>query len=89
MKLQIEIFTAGCPVCDPVVDLVKETADENSEIKVYDLVEQCDDKECLVKIKDYTIKRVPSIVVNGELLDCCKNNGITKEDLTAAGIGHN
>ena len=26
MKRQIEIFTAGCPVCEPVVQLVKETA---------------------------------------------------------------
>ncbi len=23
MKRQIEVFTAGCPVCDPVVKLVK------------------------------------------------------------------
>ena len=86
MKRSVEIFTAGCPVCNPVVQLVKETSCESCEITIYDLVEQCEEQVCLDKMKEYGIKRIPSVVVNGRLLDCC-NNEITADDLTKAGIG--
>ena len=70
MKRQIEIFTAGCPVCEPTVQLVKETVCEICETTIYNLSEQCDNKVCITKMKDYGIKRLPTIVVNGKLLDC-------------------
>ncbi|HXH19008.1 MAG TPA: hypothetical protein VNJ07_07975 [Chitinophagales bacterium] len=87
MKRQIEIFTAGCPVCNPVVDLVKSLVFDSCEVTVYDVVKQCGSKECLSKVEQYAIKRLPAIAVNGELLNCCIDKGITKEDLIAAGIG--
>lgn len=87
MKRQIEIFTAGCPLCDPVVKMVKEIACDKCEITVYDLVKQCDHKICLTKMKEYDIKKVPAVAVNGELLSCCKNEGVTREELIEAGIG--
>ena len=86
MKRTVEIFTAGCPVCDPVVQLVKETSCDNCEITIYDLVKQCEEKTCTDKMRAYGINRVPSIVANGKLLDCC-DRAITKQDLTNAGIG--
>ncbi|MBI1342441.1 MAG: glutaredoxin [Terrimonas sp.] len=85
MKQKIEIFTAGCPVCDPVVNLVKETISDNSDIIIYDLVKQCEEKTCIQKMSVYGINRVPSIVVNGKLLECC-DSPITKQDLVMAGI---
>jgi len=85
MKRTVEIFTAGCPVCDPVVKLVKETANDNCEITVYDLVKQCEEKICIDKMNDYGINRVPSIVVDGKLLECC-DRAITQQDLVSAGI---
>ncbi len=86
-KRRIEVFTAGCPVCNPVVDLVKSFADEEyNEITIYDLVKQCEIKECVSKVEEYGIKRLPAIAVDGQLLSCCKNNGITKEDLINAGL---
>lgn len=86
MKRKVEVFTAGCPVCNPVINLVNETADEHCEITVYDLVKQCEEKTCINKMNDYGINRVPSIVVDGKLLDCCDRE-ITKQDLVNAGIG--
>ncbi len=87
MKRHVEIFTANCPVCDPVVSMVKDLACDQCEITVYDLVKQCNDKACLSKLKAYGINRVPAIAVNGLLLDCCKNQEVTKDDLTRAGVG--
>ncbi len=87
MKRQIEIFTAGCPVCDLVVKLVKKMTCSSCEVTIYNLAEQCDTKECVDKMKKYDITSLPAIAVNGELLSCCKGQGVSKEALTAAGIG--
>jgi hypothetical protein len=35
----------------------------------------------------YGIKRVPAVVVNGQLADCCKDKGVTEADLRRAGVG--
>ncbi len=88
MKKQIEIFTAGCLVCEPVVQLVKDTACNNCEITIHNLSDQCESKICVSKMEQYQIKRMPAIVVDGVLLGCCKNIEITKEDLQNASIGH-
>ena len=86
-KRKIELFTAGCVVCAPVVDLVKSVASkEFNEITIYDLVKQCDTKECVAKVEEYQIKRLPAIAINGKLMDCCTLNSITKEDLINAGV---
>ena len=87
MKRQVEIFTANCPVCDPVVQMVKDLACEQCEITIYDLVKQCDDKAYLSKLEEYEIKKVPAIAVNGSLLSCSENHGVSKEELIKAGIG--
>ena len=87
MKRQIELFTANCPVCDPVVKMVEAMACDQCEVTVYDLVKQCDDKTCLSKLDEYQIKRVPAIAVNGKLLNCCQDQGISQEELIKAGVG--
>jgi len=87
MKRQIEIFTAGCPVCEPVVALVKETACENCEITIHNLSKQNENTDGITKMKEYGVKRLPSIAVNGKLIDCCRNVEIVKDNLVNAGIG--
>ncbi|WP_159518590.1 thioredoxin family protein [Sunxiuqinia indica] len=87
MKRTVEIFTAGCPVCEPVVKTVKEMVCGSCEVNVYNLVEQCDDKVCVDKMKEYNITSLPAVAVNGKLLSCCQNRGVSKEELAKAGIG--
>ena len=88
MKRQIEIFTAGCPICEPVVALVKETACGNCKITIHNLSEQYESKICVTKMEEYGVKRLPAIAVDGKLINCCKNVEITKGDLVNAGIGN-
>ncbi len=83
MKKQVEIFTAGCPVCEPVVQLVKDTAGVNCDITIHNLSEDHND----AIRKKYALTRLPSVAVDGKLIDCFKNSAITKEDLIGAGIG--
>lgn len=81
MKRTIEVFTAGCPVCEPVVASVKEMACDACEVIVYNLSEPCDTQECLEKVKKFNITSLPAVVVNGALLSCCTDRGIQKEAL--------
>jgi hypothetical protein len=47
MKREVEIFTAGCPVCEPIVQLIKDTAGKDCNITIHNLVEQCESKICV------------------------------------------
>lgn len=86
-KRIIEVFTAGCPVCEPTVEMVRKMACSSCEVKVYDLSKPCETKECLQKVKDYGIKSLPAIAVNGVLLNCCQNKGVSEAELAKSGIG--
>jgi len=87
-KRLVEVFTAGCPLCDETVKLVRELACESCEIQVWDLREGNSTPESLEKATQYGIHRVPAVVVNGKLAECCQNQQpISREVLVAAGIG--
>lgn len=86
-KRKVEVFTAGCPVCEGAVKLVKSTACPSCEVIVYDLNKGCATNECRDKAKAYGIERVPAVVVNGRLLGCCRQGPVTVEALKAAGVG--
>lgn len=81
-KRQVEVFTAGCPICDPAVQLVKELACPDCEITIHDLRESG-----IEKARQYGIKRVPTVVVDGSISACCEHGGVDREQLRAAGIG--
>jgi glutaredoxin len=87
LKRKIEIFTAGCYVCDGVVKEIKELACPNCEVIVYDLNKKCETNECENKAKQYGIKSVPAVAINGKLVDCCTNKGVDFEALKRAGLG--
>lgn len=82
-KRKVEVFTAGCPVCTDLVDLVKATACPNCEVTIYNL----NQGQGVEEAKRYGVSAVPSVVVEGKLLDCCKRTHPTEHDLKAAGIG--
>lgn len=86
-KRRVEVFTAGCPICEATVNLVKSLACPRCEVTVYDLWEGCATNECRDKARQYGIAAVPAIAVNGELLDCCRREPITADRLRTAGIG--
>lgn len=83
----IEVFVAGCPLCDEAVKTVEETACPNCTITVYDLREGCETMECREKAKAYCITRVPAVVVDGKLCSCCVGSKVDAAALRAAGVG--
>lgn len=82
-KRKIEIFSAGCPACDEVIAVVKNTACPSCEVEVLDM----NNKDVAARAKQYSITRVPSVVVDGKLADCCTGGGVQVATLQAAGVG--
>jgi hypothetical protein len=86
-KRRVEVFTAGCPMCEETVNVVKSLACPRCEVHVYDLREGCATNECRGKARRYGITTVPAVAVNGVVLDCCRREPITADRLRAVGIG--
>lgn len=77
-KRQIEIFTAGCPLCDETVRTVQELACPSCEVSIYSLQTEPE------KIQHYGLTGVPAIAVNGTLVLTGKP---TRSQLQEIGIG--
>ena len=82
-KRKVEVFTAGCGVCEPTVNLVKEMACSNCDVVVHNLKND----DAFAKAHEYGVKKVPAVVVDGKLAACCVSGAVTREGLEAAGIG--
>lgn len=82
-KRKVEVFSAGCAVCVEVVSMIKSLACPSCEIQVLDMQRP----EIAKKAKQYGIKSVPAVVINGKLADCCGENGPSEAVLRSAGLG--
>ncbi len=81
-KRKVEIFTAGCYLCDDVVKLVEGIACDSCEVSIYDLNNEGQDKA-----RAYGITSVPTVVIDGKIADCCRQGKVSKSELIVAGIG--
>jgi glutaredoxin 3 len=82
-KRKIEIFSAGCPACDETIQLVKSIACPSCDVQVLDMRQE----DVASRAKEYGIKQVPAVVIDGKLSDCCTNSGVNAETLKANGVG--
>jgi hypothetical protein len=63
----IEVFTAGCYLCDETMQIVKDAKCEDCTITEYKLSKECG-CGCIDKSKEYGIKVVPTIVIDGKIV---------------------
>lgn len=82
-KRKIEVFSAGCQVCNEAVEQVKQLACPSCEVQVLDM----QDPIVAARAKTLGIRTLPAITVNGQLADCCVGRGLDENKLKAAGIG--
>ena len=82
-KRKVEVFSAGCPVCEEAVALVNRIACPSCEVEVLDLRDQA----VAERARRYGVNRVPAVVVNGQLAECCKGEAITEAALRSTGVG--
>jgi glutaredoxin 3 len=84
MAQRIEIFSAGCPLCEAGEARVRQVAGDHQEIVVHDLR---GDDAAAERAAGYGVNVVPAVVVDGNLLGCCRNTGPSEAELVAAGVG--
>ncbi len=82
-KRKIEIFSAGCSCCTDAIEMVNRIAADSADVQVLDMQEQ----GLAAKAKEYGVRSVPAIAVDGKLADCCTGRGIDEAILKASGIG--
>lgn len=82
-RRRIEIYSAGCGVCDEAIALVRDLACPSCEITVKDM----HDPSVAAAARDLGVASVPAVVIDGRLADCCAAGGPDPETLKAAGIG--
>ena len=82
-KRQIEVFSAGCPVCEETIALVNRIVCSSCEVTVLNT----NNSEVAARARRLGIRSIPAVVINGKLADCCAGRGPDESTLRAAGIG--
>jgi glutaredoxin len=82
-RRKIEVFSAGCPICEGTIEEIKKVSCPSCEVTILDM------KDPIVaeRAKNMGIRSVPAVVVDGELAGCCSGGGVDIETLRAAGLG--
>lgn len=79
----IEVFSAGCACCDDTLREVQAAASTNDTIIVRDMK----DPSVAAEARKHGIGRVPAVVIDGKLADCCKSGRVDLAVLKTMGLG--
>lgn len=80
----VEVFTAGCPLCDEALKMVERVACPDCEIVVHDLKAG---GKAVDRARSIGVHAVPSVAVEGRLAECCVRGALEEGSLRAAGLG--
>ncbi len=79
----IEIFSAGCPICEAAVVQIREIACPSCEVTVLDMKAP----GVAERAAALGIGSVPAVVIDAKLADCCARRRPDMDVLRAAGLG--
>lgn len=82
-KRRIEIFSAGCALCDEVVAQVEAAACPSCDIEVLDMKVP----ESRKRADELGVAAVPTVAIDGRLPDCCAGGGVDIDVLRRQGLG--
>lgn len=82
-KRRIEIFSAGCPVCDETVRRIEALACPSCDVKVLNMR----DAATARRARTLGVRSLPAIAIDGKLSGCCEGRGPNEAVLHAAGLG--
>lgn len=80
---KIEVFVAGCPLCNETVEDIKRESCPSCEITVLNMNEP----EVAERAKSLGIRSVPAVVIDGKPAGCCEGRGVDIDALKNAGLG--
>ncbi len=82
---KIEVFTAGCPVCEKQVQAILAAAGDRQAVVVHDL--SSGDPELVRLAANIGVRRLPAVAIDGRLASCCAVGGPDLAVLRAEGLG--
>jgi hypothetical protein len=82
-KRKIEVYSAGCPCCDEALKEIQAAACPSREVQVKDM----HDPAVAAEARRKGIHRVPAVVINGRLADCCQAGRVDLVQLRGLGLG--
>jgi len=82
-KRKVEVFSAGCTVCNDAVQLVHKLACPSCDVTVLDMKNM----DVVKRAQALGVRSVPAVAIDGMLADCCAGRGIDEQKLRAAGLG--
>lgn len=80
---KVEVFSAGCRICEEVVQLVRSIACSSCDVSVLDMKDQ----KVAERAMALGVRSVPAIAVDGKLSACCSGRGPDETMLRSSGIG--
>ena len=83
-KNKIEVFVAGCQVCESTIEKIREIACSSCDVTIYDINNGCESNVCKDKAAEYKVTKVPAIAINGKLLECCSGSLFSEESFRNA-----
>lgn len=81
-KPHIEVFSAGCSVCQEGIQLVQRLAGSQHQVEVHDMHQPPVAQRAIA----LGIHSVPAILIDGQLASCCAGRGPDETTLRAAGL---
>ncbi len=82
-RRKIEVFSAGCPLCEEAVERIREITCASCEVTILDMK----DPKVASRARSLGIGSVPAVAIDGKLADCCVGRGPDETTLRQAGLG--
>ena len=82
-KRLVEVFSAGCPICEEAVERIKEEACPSCDVHVLDM----NDHEVAARAAALGIRSVPAVTIDDEVAECCSSRGPEISVLRNVGLG--
>ena len=82
-KRNIEVFSAGCPICMQTIELVTRIACPSCEVTILEMR----DIAAANHAKSRGVMTVPAVAIDGKLASCCAGRSPDEQTLRAAGLG--
>jgi hypothetical protein len=82
-RRRVEVFSAGCGLCEEAVGLVRRLACDSCEVIVLSM----GDRDTAARARQLGVRSLPAVVVDGRLAACCAGRGPDEASLRAAGVG--
>ncbi|HEX9745738.1 MAG TPA: hypothetical protein VGB30_09950 [bacterium] len=82
-KRKVQLYSAGCPICEKAIEDVKSILNPDCDLEILDT----NNPEVANQAVSLGVNTVPATVVDGVLADCCNNSGVDILTLKSLGIG--